>query len=322
MIAGTLPYMAPELLRGQRGDQRSDIWALGVLLYEMVGGRRPFTGATGFEVSAGILHQEPAALPSNVPAPMRAIIQRCLEKNPGKRYQQAADVHLALEEMKGVAEIRAPSDSVHPEASDGERSAACRRPGDRGNCVVWHQIAEGRQRGQQRARVFVAGGRCVRTGGRTVSEASRTTRRARRTPGTVSARGISRTACRTRRSRRTRGHSPSMPAFEPSILGRGLALAALGRYDEALEQKSPDFRIQAFLLSRVGRYREAAEVLDNGRVDPRRDAEVNADALLTSAWLLVEQKAVCARARASPCRRDGAPSADAEENRRSWCSPI
>ena len=53
MIAGTLPYMAPELLRGQRGDQRSDIWALGVLLYEMVAGRRPFTGATGFEVSAG-----------------------------------------------------------------------------------------------------------------------------------------------------------------------------------------------------------------------------------------------------------------------------
>ena len=52
MIAGTLPYMAPELLRGERGDQRSDIWALGVLLYEMVAGRRPFTGATGFEVSA------------------------------------------------------------------------------------------------------------------------------------------------------------------------------------------------------------------------------------------------------------------------------
>ena len=66
-------------------------------------GHRPFTGATGFEVSAGILHQEPETLPSNVPAPMRAIIQRCLEKNPGKRYQQAADVHLALEEMKGVA---------------------------------------------------------------------------------------------------------------------------------------------------------------------------------------------------------------------------
>ena len=105
MIAGTLPYMAPELLRGERGDQRSDIWALGVLLYEMVAARRPFTGATGFEVSAGILHQEPEALPSSVPAAMRAIIQRCLEKNPGKRYQHAADVHKALEGMKGLTRL-------------------------------------------------------------------------------------------------------------------------------------------------------------------------------------------------------------------------
>ena len=107
MIAGTLPYMAPELLRGERGDQRTDIWALGVLLYEMVAGRRPFTGATGFEVSAGILREEPPALPSSVPAAMRAIIQRCLEKNPVKRYQDAADVHLALEEMKGVTTFTA-----------------------------------------------------------------------------------------------------------------------------------------------------------------------------------------------------------------------
>ena len=79
------------------------------------------------------------------------------------------------------------------------------------------------------------------------------------------------------------------PTFEPSILGRGLALAALGRYDEALEHESPDFRVQAFLLSRVGRYREAAEVLDKGRREDD-DAEVNANALLTSAWLLIEQK--------------------------------
>src|SRR5687768_15077450 len=105
MIAGTLPYMAPELLRGERGDQRSDIWALGVLLYEMVSGRRPFTGATGFEVSAGILHQEPPALPSTVPASLRAIIQRCLEKDPGKRYQDAANVHVALEQMKAMMRL-------------------------------------------------------------------------------------------------------------------------------------------------------------------------------------------------------------------------
>jgi tetratricopeptide (TPR) repeat protein len=79
------------------------------------------------------------------------------------------------------------------------------------------------------------------------------------------------------------------PTFEASILGRGLALAALGRYEEALERPSPDFRVQAFLLSRVGRYREATEVLDRGRRD-ETDAEVTAVASLTAAWLFVEQK--------------------------------
>ena len=103
LIAGTLPYMAPELLRGQRGDERVDIWALGVLLYEMFTGRRPFSGATGFELSAAILHQPPEAWPPNVPAPIRAIVQRCLEKKNGDRYQHAADVRLALEEMQAPA---------------------------------------------------------------------------------------------------------------------------------------------------------------------------------------------------------------------------
>jgi tetratricopeptide (TPR) repeat protein len=80
------------------------------------------------------------------------------------------------------------------------------------------------------------------------------------------------------------------PAYEPSILGRGLALAALGRYDEALEKPSPDSRVQAFLLSRVGRYRDAADVLDKAQRESLTDAEAHANALLTSAWLLVEQK--------------------------------
>ena len=112
MIAGTLPYMAPELLRGARGDQRADIWALGVLLYEMVGGRRPFAGGTGFELSAAILHQPAEPLPPAVPAPMATIIQRCLAKDPGDRYQQAADVHLALEELKvasGITRMHVPA---------------------------------------------------------------------------------------------------------------------------------------------------------------------------------------------------------------------
>ena len=79
------------------------------------------------------------------------------------------------------------------------------------------------------------------------------------------------------------------PTFEHSVVGRGLALAALGRYDEALERPSPDFRVQAYVLSRVGRYREAAEVLAKG-ISADDDAEIGASALLTSAWMLIEQK--------------------------------
>ena len=89
------------------------------------------------------------------------------------------------------------------------------------------------------------------------------------------------------------------PTFEHSIVGRGLALAALGRYDEALEKPSPDFRVQAYVLSRVGRYREAAEVLAEG-ISADDDAEIGASALLTSAWMLIEQKQYRACPRESP----------------------
>ena len=96
-MAGTLSCMAPELFRGATADARSDIWSLGVLLYEMATGKRPFDGVTGFELSGAILHEPPAPLPESIPASTRTIIMRCLEKNPAARYQNADDVHLALE---------------------------------------------------------------------------------------------------------------------------------------------------------------------------------------------------------------------------------
>lgn len=99
-VAGTLPYMAPELLRGEQGDTRSDIWAVGVLLYEITAGRRPFTGTTGFDLSAAILHEPPAPLPGRVAASLQAIISRCLAKDPHARYQNAIEIRSALETVR------------------------------------------------------------------------------------------------------------------------------------------------------------------------------------------------------------------------------
>jgi len=97
VIAGTLPYMAPELLVGVMPDERSDIWALGVLLNEMATGQRPFMGHTGLELSSAILRDSPTPLPRRVPATLGRIVGKCLAKDPGQRYQRASEVRAALE---------------------------------------------------------------------------------------------------------------------------------------------------------------------------------------------------------------------------------
>lgn len=74
-IAGTLRYLAPDVLAGQPADARSDIWALGVVLYEMATGMRPFEAATGVALTGAILHEPMAPLPSRVSATLRAILQ-------------------------------------------------------------------------------------------------------------------------------------------------------------------------------------------------------------------------------------------------------
>ena len=94
---GTLSYMSPEVLRGEPGDYRSDLWALGVVLYEASTGQLPFQGRTAFEISSAILHEPPPPLPPRIPPGLAAIIQRCLAKDPALRYQRASEVQAALE---------------------------------------------------------------------------------------------------------------------------------------------------------------------------------------------------------------------------------
>ena len=95
-IAGTPGYLPPEVLLRQPTDARGDIWALGVLLYEMATGRLPFSGESAAALTSAILREPPDPLPASVPPGLRATILRCLAKEPGQRYQRAGEVRAAL----------------------------------------------------------------------------------------------------------------------------------------------------------------------------------------------------------------------------------
>ncbi len=102
-IAGTIPYMAPEQLRGEQVDARSDLFALGIILYELVTGRRPFSGDTTADLTSAILRDTPAPLRTirtDAPADLERIITRCLEKDPDRRVQTAKDMRNELELLR------------------------------------------------------------------------------------------------------------------------------------------------------------------------------------------------------------------------------
>jgi len=89
---GTLPYVAPEVLRGERASVQSDIWALGVLLYEMATGTLPFTGRTCFEISLAIMTQPSPTLPRGIGSRLATIVQRCLQRDCAQRYAAAREI--------------------------------------------------------------------------------------------------------------------------------------------------------------------------------------------------------------------------------------
>ncbi len=104
-LTGTLPYMSPEQLEGRETGPRSDIWSLGVLLYEMASGTRPFRGDNLYRLCTAIIQEPMPPLPENVPAGLAAVIKRCLQKEQSRRYQRASELRAALEalEISGTA---------------------------------------------------------------------------------------------------------------------------------------------------------------------------------------------------------------------------
>jgi len=112
-VIGTAPYMSPEQARGAPVDRRTDIWAFGCVLFEMLTGRLAFDGNTRSDVVASILEKEPdwATLPADTPAAVRRLLRRCLEKDHRRRIRDIGDVKLELED---IASAEAPSDPGRP----------------------------------------------------------------------------------------------------------------------------------------------------------------------------------------------------------------
>ncbi|MBZ5590355.1 MAG: protein kinase [Acidobacteriia bacterium] len=108
-MLGTVGYMSPEQVRGQRADHRSDIFSFGAILYEMLSGHRAFGGGPAVEVLSAIIRDEAPDLPAalgSIPPALNRIVRQCLEKNPDKRFQSARDLAFQL---RSLAEPSAPA---------------------------------------------------------------------------------------------------------------------------------------------------------------------------------------------------------------------
>jgi Tol biopolymer transport system component len=108
-VVGTVGYMAPEQVRGQPADSRSDIFAFGCVLYEMLAGRRAFLRDSSVETLGAILHEDPLKIDTrarSISPPLVGVLQRCLEKRPEDRFQSTHDLALALESVSPTASLR------------------------------------------------------------------------------------------------------------------------------------------------------------------------------------------------------------------------
>jgi serine/threonine protein kinase len=106
VLLGTVGYISPEQVRGKPADARSDIFAFGAVLYEMISGKRAFHGETSTDTMSAILHGDPPELTAtnrNVPPALERIVRHCLEKNPAERFHSAHDVAFDLETLSSIS---------------------------------------------------------------------------------------------------------------------------------------------------------------------------------------------------------------------------
>ncbi|MGH9955584.1 MAG: protein kinase domain-containing protein [Pyrinomonadaceae bacterium] len=128
-VMGTVGYMSPEQVRAQRVDHRSDIFSLGLILYEMLSGKRPFRGDSAVETLNAILKEDPAELSesnSQINPALERVVMHCLEKSPEQRFQSARDVTFALEALSGLSSSRTVAEAfplAAPRSKNRERLA-------------------------------------------------------------------------------------------------------------------------------------------------------------------------------------------------------
>ena len=122
MVMGTVGYMSPEQVRGKIADHRSDIFAFGTILYEMVTGKQTFRKPTSAETMTAILNEDPPSISqitATAPPGLQRVVHRCLEKSPEQRFQSASDMAFALEALSDSASrlSRQPSHLASPPAA-------------------------------------------------------------------------------------------------------------------------------------------------------------------------------------------------------------
>jgi serine/threonine protein kinase/Tol biopolymer transport system component len=108
VIVGTLAYMSPEQASGRPADERSDIFSFGVVLYELLAGRRPFAAKTDLQILQNIIHSMPQPLREDVPSMLRLVIEKALEKDPGDRYQSMRELVVDLRRFTKMRMADAP----------------------------------------------------------------------------------------------------------------------------------------------------------------------------------------------------------------------
>ncbi len=118
-IVGTVPYMSPEQIRGEIVDERSDLFSMGVIMYELAAGHRPFTGDSHADIISAILRDSPVPLSTirtDIPSDFERVVNRCLEKNPRERIQTALDVSNELRRARKLMDsgisVKPPSDAI------------------------------------------------------------------------------------------------------------------------------------------------------------------------------------------------------------------